>query len=83
MLLSIHFDKVTTLNKISNRSLFKLIISDKGLMTLKRNFVQSNGKKLSGLSEKLSFNYQFFWVKNAKIRCFEEKWFISEVLYQI
>ena len=52
-----------TLNKISNWSLFKLIISDQVLITLKcflRKYVQFHRQKFSGLSDKLSFNPQFF-----------------------
>ena len=66
-----------TLNRISNWSLFKLIISDQALITLELfllRYVRLNGQKFSGLPEKLSLNPRFF-VKNAKICFFEEKWF--------
>ena len=74
-----------TLNKISNWSLFKLIISDQALITLELfllRYVRFNGQKFSGLLEKLSLNPRCFFVKNAKI-CFFEKSCLSEVLYQI
>ena len=29
------------------------------------------------------FSLYSVWVKNAKINVFEEKWFLSEILYQI
>ena len=64
-----------TLNKISNWSLFKLIISYQALITLDFFCLDMfNGQKFSGLPEKLSLNPRFF-VKNAKICFFEEKWF--------
>ena len=75
-----------TLSKISNLSLFKLIIADKVLITLKYFLpinVQFNWQKLSCFSERLSFNPRFFFAKNAKSLLFEEKWFGIEVLYQI
>ena len=50
--------------KISNWSLFKLIISDQKLITFKMIFLpkyeQFNGQKFSSLAKKLSFNPQFF-----------------------
>ena len=65
------------LDEISTWSLFKLIISDQALITLKLFLpinVLFNWQKFSGFSEKLSFNRRFL-VKNAKICFFEEKWF--------
>ena len=67
-----------TLNKISNWSPFKLIISDHALIISKRpgilpKYVQFNGQKFS-LSEMLSFNPHFlgsaFWKKNGFERSF-------------
>ena len=66
-----------TLNKISNWSLFKLIISYQALITFALfllRYVRFAGQKFSGLPEKLSLNPRFFFVKNAKICFFEEKW---------
>ena len=66
-----------TLNKFSNWSLFNFIISDQALITLELillRYVQFNGQKISFLPEKLSLNPCFF-VKNAKVCFFEEKWF--------
>ena len=65
---------VCTLNKISNWSLFKLIISDQALITLKCFLpmnVQFNGQTFSGFSDKhacLSI-HGLFWLKMQKI-CF-------------
>ena len=73
-----------TLNKISNWSLFKLIISDQALITLEffsLRYVRFNGQKFSSLPEKLSLNPRFLlkMQKNA----FLKKNGLSEVLYQI
>ena len=64
-------------------ALFKLIISDQALITLNEFlpiYVQFNGQKFRGLSEK-SFNPQF-WVKMQKY-AFLKKNNFNEVLYQI
>ena len=73
-----------TLNKISNWSLFKLIISDQALITLELfllRYVRLNGQKFSGLPEKLSLNPLFFLLKMQKY-AFLKKNGLSEVLYQ-
>ena len=74
-----------TLNKISNWSLFKLIISDQALITLELfllRYVRFNGQKFSGLPEKLSLNPRFLLFKMQKY-AFLKKNGLSEVLYQI
>ena len=58
-----------TLNKISNWSLFKLIISDQALITFELfllRYVRFDGQKFSGLPEKLSLNPRFFLLKMQK-----------------
>ena len=59
-----------TLNTISNWPLFKLIIFDQALITLKSIFayiLAVNGQKFSGLLEKLSFNPRYFgWLSMQK-----------------
>ena len=62
----VFFNALYTLNKISNWSLFKLIISDQALIKLKiflPIYMQFNGQKFSGLSGKVFFFYnpRFFW----------------------
>ena len=55
-----------TLNKISNWSLFKLIIPDHALITLELfllRYVGFDGQKFSGLPEKLSLNSRFLGYK--------------------
>ena len=52
-----------TLNKISNWSFFKLIISYQALITSELfllRYVRFNGQKSSSLPEKLSLNPRFF-----------------------
>ena len=74
-----------TLNKISNWSLFKLIISDQELITLELcllRYVRFNWQKFSGLPEKLSLNPRFFLLKMQKY-AFWKKNGLSEVVYQI
>ena len=74
-----------TLYKISNWSLFKLIISDQALITLEfflLRYVRFNGQKFSGLPEKLSLNPRFFLLKMQKY-VFLKKNGLSEVLYLI
>ena len=74
-----------TLNKISNWSLFKLIISDQALITLELfllRYLLFNWQKFSGLPEKFSLNPRFSFVKNAK-HAFWKKNGLSEVVYQI
>ena len=74
-----------TLNKISNWSLFKLIISDQAQITLELfllTYVRFNGQKFSGRPEQLSLNPRFFLLKMQKY-AFLKKSGLSEVLYQI
>ena len=75
-----------TLNKISNWSLFKIIISDQALITLELfllRYVRFNGQKFSGLPEKLSLNPRFFLLFKMQKYAFLKKNGLSEVLYQI
>ena len=65
------------INKISNLLLLKLIISDQALITVKwflPKYVQLNGQKFSGLSEKL-LSIQSLFSKKCTKCFFEEKWF--------
>ena len=66
-----------TLNKISNWSLFKFIISDQALITLDffcLDMCGLMGKSLA-VFQKSCLSIHVFFVKNAKVCFFEEKWF--------
>ena len=61
---------INTLNKISNWSLFRLIISDQALITLKQIFaytVHFNWQKFSGVFfRKVVFQSKSIWLKMQK-----------------